>query len=649
MTDIRTSGFGGIPYGNDAGRPLNPGIGRLYSNGESQRLELYTSTGWRNIIQETPSISNVSGQLNETSSSTIIISGTNFAEGVIASVIGSNGTEVSASSVTYISSTGISATFPALSPAYEPYDVKIVNPSNLFSIIYDTLSVNDAPVWSTSSGSIGSFTEFETVSVSVSATDALDPTNSSLSYSLVSGTLPPGLSLSSNGLISGTLSTNVIFSTTYIFSLSATDGRNTSSTRQFSITVNDRSPVWSTSTTLAIFTKNSPYSVTVAATEDDMGEITYSLVSGTLPTGLSLSSNGVISGTPTSSLSSTVTIRATVTASGTTSDRTFTLPNSSPSWVTSGAISSTNVGSNYSYQLVASDDSGVAPTYALVSGTLPTGLTISSSGLISGTPQSSGTFSFVASATDQNGGSTNSATLSLNVTNIVVSGGTLTTDGTYLYRTFTSSGTLSVSGGTINATYIMGGGGAGGASGNSGSYGGGGGGGAGGFRAPNSAVLTGSYNVVIGAGGSGGPNGTNGTPGSTTSFNGISAGGGGNGGQGGGTSGTSGSAGGGGSGGGGGASGAGTNGNAGANGGAAYSGLTSWTSTTGIGVDGAFCGGGGGAFTNSSAAGSTTGGGGNSSGGAASANSGSGGAGGGNAPYTGGNGASGFVIVRYQF
>ena len=48
---------GGIPYGNTAGRPANPGIGKLYSNGEAARLELYTNTGWQNIVQETPGVS----------------------------------------------------------------------------------------------------------------------------------------------------------------------------------------------------------------------------------------------------------------------------------------------------------------------------------------------------------------------------------------------------------------------------------------------------------------------------------------------------------------------------------------------------------------------------------------------------------------
>ena len=42
---------GGIPFGNTAGRPT-AATGKLYSNGETARLELYTSAGqWENIVQ----------------------------------------------------------------------------------------------------------------------------------------------------------------------------------------------------------------------------------------------------------------------------------------------------------------------------------------------------------------------------------------------------------------------------------------------------------------------------------------------------------------------------------------------------------------------------------------------------------------------
>ena len=53
----------------------------------------------------------------------------------------------------------------------------------------------------------------------------------------------------------------------------------------------------------------------------------------------------------------------------------------------------------YSHQLTASG--GTAPyTWAITAGALPAGLTLSSAGLISGTPSVSGPFSFSVTATD---------------------------------------------------------------------------------------------------------------------------------------------------------------------------------------------------------------------------------------------------------
>jgi len=148
---------GGIPFGNNAGRPANPGIGKLYSNGEAQRLELYTASGWNNIVQEVPGVSSVSGNYSESANSgTITINGTNFISGAIASATGTNGVEVQASSTTFNSIVQLSAVFNNLSNQYEPYDIKVTNPSNLFGILPDGLFINASPVWQTSSGSLGS-------------------------------------------------------------------------------------------------------------------------------------------------------------------------------------------------------------------------------------------------------------------------------------------------------------------------------------------------------------------------------------------------------------------------------------------------------------------------------------------------------------
>lgn len=93
-----------------------------------------------------------------------------------------------------------------------------------------------------------------------------------------------------------------------------------------------------------------------------------------------------------------------------------------PVWVTFSPPAGTAAA--YSYQFVATDDSGDAPTYSLASGSLPPGLTLSSSGLLSGTPSTAGTFTFNIRATDINGRFTDSGNLTITVT-LTPTGGTL--------------------------------------------------------------------------------------------------------------------------------------------------------------------------------------------------------------------------------
>jgi hypothetical protein len=229
---IRKSSSSGIPFGNTSGRPANPSLGQPYFNGQIGRLELYSSNGWQNIVQETPGVSSASGTYNQsTGSGTFTISGTNFVDGGIAYAVGTNATEYQATTTTYNSIVQMTVLFTGLSPDYEPYDIKVVNPSNLFGLLPDAFYINDSPVWSTSSGSLGTFGNGSSVSVQLAATD--DESNA-LTYAVSSGSLPGGLSLSSSGLISGTMSANPA---TYTFTISVSDGSNTASTRSFSIIV----------------------------------------------------------------------------------------------------------------------------------------------------------------------------------------------------------------------------------------------------------------------------------------------------------------------------------------------------------------------------------------------------------------------------
>ena len=268
-------------------------------------------------------------------------------------------------------------------------------------------------------------------------------------------------------------------------------------------------------------------------------------------------------------------------------------------------------------------------------------------------------------------------------------GGTVTTDGTYYYHTFTSSGIFTPSAALTADCLVVAGGGAG-------AWGNGGGGGAGGLTSALTQSLTAqNYSVIVGAGAARITNGVDQqeASGSNSIFNSLTAIGGGggatfsnagltgvSGGSGGGGGGRDGTpigisnAGGGGTagqgnaggygyrtssinsgGGGGGAGAAGSNAPnniTGGNGGIGSNSFSTWASATSTGISGYYAGGGGGGSNGGGAGTGGTGGGGAGGGGnpatgtAGTANTGGGGGGGGG-PGNGSNGGSGLVIIRY--
>lgn len=187
----------------------------------------------------------------------------------------------------------------------------------------------------------------------------------------------------------------------------------------------------------------SAYSSTLAATGGS-GSYTWSLTSGSLPTGLNLSTAGAISGTPTAASTYTFTIKATDTASSSrTASTTYsvtvsTASSSSTLSISTSSLSSGTVNSYYSSTLSATGGSG-AYTWALSSGALPTGMSFSSSGAISGTPTASSTFSFTVLVTDTASHSA-SQSYSIYVAPAVTSS-TTTTSSSSTSSTATSSGT----------------------------------------------------------------------------------------------------------------------------------------------------------------------------------------------------------------
>lgn len=232
-----TAANGHTGRGTTANRPASPTVGDLYFDTTLNALISYTSTGWVRVSTDAaPQIASISPTTAATTGTVVTINGANFKSGLAVQFIGTNGTTYNSPVVTFSASNICTATTPNLAVAYEPYDVKVINPDNQFAILENCLDAGGSPTWNTASGNIASVTESGSLSTSVSATD---PDGTSIIYS--SSNLPAWTSLnSSSGAITGTAPT-VTTDTTYSFDVSASDGVNSSS-RSFTLTVTN-SPI----------------------------------------------------------------------------------------------------------------------------------------------------------------------------------------------------------------------------------------------------------------------------------------------------------------------------------------------------------------------------------------------------------------------
>lgn len=131
---------------------------------------------------------------------------------------------------------------------------------------------------------------------------------------------------------------------------------------------------------------------------------TYAKTGGTLPTGLSLGSGGVLSGTPTAAGPFSFTVTATDARSCTGSKAyTVTIYGTCPTITLSPAgLPGGTVGKAYS-QAISAAGGTVPYTYAKTSGTLPPGTGLTPAGFLFGTPTAAGTFTFTVTTTDAHG------------------------------------------------------------------------------------------------------------------------------------------------------------------------------------------------------------------------------------------------------
>lgn len=214
-------------------------------------------------------------------------------------------------------------------------------------------------------------------------------------YDIVGGALPSGLSLSSTGDITGTPDTADV----YTFTIRATDSLGCTGTIQYTIEV--CSPITVNPPALPGGYLGVPYSQTITSA-GGVSPYSYWITMGTVPPGLTLAPNGLLSGTPTtlgdySFQVGSQDLWGCLGYSPLYSVKICPVITLSPPSLPDGMVEVA-----YSQNITASG--GTAPyTYAITSGSLPSGFVLDPSGLLSGSTSFPGNYSFTITATDATG------------------------------------------------------------------------------------------------------------------------------------------------------------------------------------------------------------------------------------------------------
>ncbi|OLP52322.1 beta strand repeat-containing protein [Allorhizobium taibaishanense] len=336
--------------------------------------------------------------------------------------------------------TGTPSTTGTFAFAVTATDANGATGSKSYSLEIDalpSLSIDDVSVNEGSSGtSVATFnvtlsaTSSQTVTVSYATADGTASAGSD--YVAASGTLTfaPGTSTRS---ITVTINgdTNPEANETFLVQMSAPTNATIAKASAAATIIDDDAPVTVGPVSMAAATVNARYSQTLTAA-GGTAPYTYGVTTGSLPSGLTLSSSGVLSGTPTASgsFSFTVTVNDSAVTQNTAS-RSYTLAVSGPVMTLPATVLADAVtGQSYS-AVINPATGGTAPySYAVSAGALPSGITVNSvDGSLSGTPTVAGTFGFTITATDSTSGTTSQASrnysLSVGLPSISISPATL--------------------------------------------------------------------------------------------------------------------------------------------------------------------------------------------------------------------------------
>ena len=214
--------------------------------------------------------------------------------------------------------------------------------------------------------------------------------------------MPAGLTMNA---ATGTLSGTPTVAGTRFVNVTVTDSLGGTATRSFRVTIGTAPVI--TTTSIPSWTVDRTYASFTMAGTGGTAPFTWSATG--LPNGLTMDAAGVITGTPTTTgpFNATVTVLDNFGASNA---QNYTIVINEDPAVTSSTLPVAFEGVAYSTTVSGID--GTAP-YTWSATGLPAGLTISSSGIISGTPSVTGSFSVSVTLTDQTGATANR---SLNLT-----------------------------------------------------------------------------------------------------------------------------------------------------------------------------------------------------------------------------------------
>jgi len=363
-------------------------------------------------------------------------------------------------------STGAITGTPTVPSAAGTYTVTVTDANSSTATATFSLTVN-GPVTATPGSSPSSVTQG--IAVTPFTPIAGSGGTAPVTYS-VSPALPPTLSINPNtGQITGT-PTNPNAATTY--TVTVTDATGATATSTFTLAVAAQLTAASKSVTAA-YNANGTTSTAIDLGGSISGGTATSVTVVTQPSHGNVASSGVVvTYLPTEGYHGSDSFTYTATGGGqTSSSATVSITVSSPTiTVTPTALPGTAIGASYLQPLLAS---GGASPYAfaatVASGALPAGLSLSSTGVISGTPTAACTCTLTVSGTDSSTGGAvafTSGTITLSVVGGVptlalispavglASGGTVVTiTGT----NFSSSSTVSFGGVAATAvTYVNG-------------------------------------------------------------------------------------------------------------------------------------------------------------------------------------------------